>query len=685
MSCDMTMGAIDKQSMCTRFNCWNSISMLFRCWTSISMIFCWTSLWTLFCWTSMCMLCLCTCILGSMEAAVKESPNLLFIIVDDLNHLPMNPKGRPHNVAPNMQALAREGLMFNNAHCNVALCESSRTSLLYGQYPQTTGVYWFESWKQRKSMQKSVAMTSHLKNNGYAVYGTGKVYHKNDHREDFERYGVPTNYGPHPVNGIVKYMGHHSSMDEALEKFSYPSSTWNFLKWEQTFGPLEDIPNWSHLPEGKKGWTLYGKPWHLREGHNRDPLPDEDCVQFSRTVLREKHQQPFALFCGLVRTHTPLYAPQAYFDRFPLESLTLPEIQDGDTQDCAKILSHADHYGFLRYQFLKLNRDADLYRRWLQAYLACVAFVDDQIGELMSELKASPHADNTLVILTSDHGFHMGEKGFLYKHSLWEEATRVPLIIKAPKSFDTIKGQSCEHPVSLVDLYPTVVDLLNLPPVPNPQHRPLDGHSLSAFLKRPTTSTWTGPKVAITALSGMDHMMDGKAEGAPYPHFAVRSKNYRYILCSNGEEELYHHDKDPLEHRNLAHSPEFQTTKAQLKQQLIALREGHGWQEQTSDLKQREIHELSTHQALEFDLIATPSHDGQVLQLVDSNKVWLSERGSKDLPQHWRARFDGQRVEVWVDGICKLSLNRADPIRGKLKLKASDSGFMLKQLRTRAL
>ena len=605
-----------------------------------------------------------------LMAEQTTRPNLLFIIVDDLNHIPLAPQGRPRGIAPNMDQLAREGVSFSNAHCNVALCESSRTSLLYGLYPQTSGIYWFESWKQRKSMSECIPMTRHLRGAGYRVYGTGKVYHKNDHGDDFISYGVPTNYGPHPVNGIVKYMGHHSSQDSLLNKMDLKSKTWDFLKWEQTFGPLEDIPDWSHLPGGKKGWTLYGKPWYLRDGHNRDLLPDEDSVEYAKNVFKVKHKTPFALFCGFVRTHTPLYAPKSYFDRFPLDQIRVPTVDESDTEDTAKILSQQDHYGFLRFQYLRLNEDVELYKKWIQAYLACQAFVDDQIGALMKALRESGHGDNTVVVFTSDHGFHMGEKGFLYKHSLWEESTRIPLVISGTVG-NIKKGASCDHPVSLVDLYPTVVDVLGLPPVENPASRPLDGHSLKALLQEPKSENWDGPEVAITALSGIDHMMDGVFEGSPYPHFAVRSKHFRYILCSNGEEELYDHRRDPLEHRNLANSPEVAQVKAKLRRQLVELRDGQGWEKAPDQSQQGKVL-LPTQGTgeVEFDM----STDGSSVSL------WIGQRKLGALPplntessQPFRARFDGKRIEVWLNGLLCLDINDGPLSVEPIYLKASSA------------
>ncbi len=522
-------------------------------------------------------------------------------------------------------------------------------------------------------MSACVPLTAQLKKKGYRVFGTGKVYHRNDHQQDFEDFGVPTNYGPHPVDGIVKYMGHHPAQDHGFERLQVSSSHWNFLKWEQTFGPLEHIPDWSHLPKGKKGWTLYGRPWNIA-AHGRDPLPDEDCVSYAEGIFRQQHQQeqPFALFCGFVRSHTPLYAPQSYFDRFPLDGIQVPPQREQDLEDCAQVLSQTDHYGFLRYQFLKHNRDQQWYKKWLQAYLACVSFVDDQVGALMLALEKNGCAENTMVVFTSDHGFHMGEKGFLYKQSLWEPSTRVPLLIRGPWSRWS-HGERCDQAVSLVDLYPTIVEALNLGAVQNPEQRALDGHSLLPLLEDPKSLAWAGPKVALTVQSGIDHTMDGKFVGAPDHHFSVRSKRYRYTLCSNGEEELYDHAKDEGEHNNLADSPEHKSIKAELRAELIRLRRGKGWLSAELGPIAKGCVELGHHDALEFQMDLRVD----VAQLKFSCGSELIGRFGPLEPfpewNHLRARRDGQRVEFWLNGELRFSCDDAVSSPGLLSL-AVDEG-----------
>lgn len=509
-------------------------------------------------------------------------PNLVFIIVDDLNDLPLGPEGKPSIETPNIDRLARQGVSFTNAHTNDPICAPSRACMLFGLYPQTTGLYWFEKWRDNEILKRSVSVNRHLRENGYSVFGTGKIYHGGRGDGAFDQFGHRQEFGPWPWDGKSKqgYQPHPDMM------YLYDSDPDMDFKWEHHFGPLSMVPDWpadkeSGVP-GYEGWRLYGKPFRYLDDQNRDLLSDELSANWSASILKREHERPFALFTGLVRTHTPLYAPQEYFDRFPLDSIKLPEVSESDLEDCAKVLADQSLYGFRRYQMLEKHSDRDLYRKWLQAYLACVAFVDDQVGKVLDAIDSSPHRDNTIVILTSDHGFHVGEKQFLYKQSLWDGATRVPLIVAGLKGMP--KGVECDHPVSLIDLYPTINDLLGLPRQPNlsvtgnadRSGYELEGHSLRSLLMRPD-GEWEGPDVAITALPGKDHSQHERHGGTWFPHFSVRSRYHRYTLCANGEEELYDYRNDPREWTNLIGDPESRSIRDSLRAKLVALRDGSDW------------------------------------------------------------------------------------------------------------
>lgn len=510
-------------------------------------------------------------------AGSVEPPNVVFIIVDDLNDMPLQPSGKPLVPTPNIDRLKAQGVTFTNAHTNDPLCAPSRASMLFGLYPQTTSLYWFEDWRNNGILKDSVSLHDNLREGGYGVYGTGKIYHGGQNGL-FDEFGHNGDVGPWPWDGQSENF--RLPHPQQLYLYEGPDADIDY-KWEHVFGPLSEVPVWpadeaNGIP-GYTGWRLFGKPWKYVSDQDRDPLADELGAEWSAEIIRRNHEKPFALFTGLIRTHTPLYAPQDYFDRFPLESIELPDVDPHDLDDVASALGNEALYGFRRYKMLMRHEDKDLFRRWLQAYMACVSFVDDQVGTILDALEASPARDNTVVIFTSDHGFHVGEKNFLYKGSLWEPSTRIPLIIAGVDG--SSKGSVVDHPVSLIDIYPTFNELLGLNRNPNAAGNgyALEGHSLVPFLSDPQRG-WDGPDVAVTALPGKDHMLHTVYEGSLFPHFSVRSKDWRYSLASDGGEELYDHREDPLEFKNVADDPAHSIIKAGLKEQLVELRDGDRWE-----------------------------------------------------------------------------------------------------------
>ena len=519
---------------------------------------------------------LITLFLGVVSFA--EKPNVVFIIVDDLNDMPYQPDGKPLVPTPNIDRLKAQGVTFTNAHTNDPLCAPSRASMLFGLYPQTTSLYWFEEWRQNGIYQKSVSLHDNLRDGGYGVYGTGKIYHGGQNGL-FDEFGINGDVGPWPWDG----QSANFRLPHPQQMFLYEGVDADMdYKWEHVFGPLSQTPVWEADPAnnipGYTGWRLFGKPYKYNGPDDRDPLADEVGAEWSAKLIQRKHDKPFALFTGLIRTHTPLYAPDDYFDRFPLEEIELPKVDPNDLDDVSSALGNEELYGFRRYKMLFRHEDKELFRKWLQAYMACVSFVDDQVGTILDAVEASPHRDNTLIFFTSDHGFHVGEKNFLYKGSLWEPSTRIPLIISGVPG--AAQGAECDHPVSLIDIYPTFNELLGLNANPNAEGNgyELEGHSLMPFLKDPENGKWNGPDAAISTIPGKNHMLHRVYEGSLYPHFSVRSKNWRYSLASTGEEELYNHSEDPFEWKNLANDPEHAFIKASLKAQLIELRDGDRWE-----------------------------------------------------------------------------------------------------------
>ncbi len=508
----------------------------------------------------------------------ETKPNVVFIIIDDLNDMPYQPEGKPLVPTPNIDRLKAQGVTFTNAHTNDPLCAPSRASMIFGLYPQTTSLYWFENWKDNGIYRESISLHDNLRQGGYGVYGTGKIYHgsQNGLFDEFGHYG---DVGPWPWDG----QSENFRLPHPQQLYLYEGDDADIdYKWEHVFGPLSEVPVWPADPPngipGYTGWRLFGKPWQYVNDDDRDPLADELGAEWSAAVIQRKHEKPYALFVGLIRTHTPLYAPKKYFDRFPLNSIELPAVDPNDLNDVSRALGNEELYGFRRYKMLMKHESKGLFRLWLQAYMACVSFVDDQVGTILDAVESSQQRDNTIIFFTSDHGFHVGEKNFLYKGSLWEPSTRVPLIISGVPG--GAKGATSDQPVSLIDIYPTFNELLGLNSNPNAETNgyELEGHSLGPLIKDPKNGEWSGPDVAITTIPGKNHMQHQIYEGTLYPHFSVRGKRWRYSLASDGGEELYDHKNDPFEWRNLANNSEYSVVKANLKSQLVGLRDGDRWQ-----------------------------------------------------------------------------------------------------------
>lgn len=593
--------------------------------------------------TSICLKALAGLALSIVQLAADDrKPNVLFIIVDDLNDMPLHPAGKPYVPTPNFDRLADRGVSFVNAHCNDPICAPSRSSMMTGLYPQTSGLYWFEDYRKNAILGKSVTLTEHLSVNGYGVYGVGKIYHGNqDPHQFYVEHGGSGNIGPWPWDGRKGTRRGFIPHPQQLFFYADDADPDMDYKWEHTFGPLTMIPEYPADPKngvpGYRGWRLSGKPWRYQSDDDRDPMPDESHAHWTAGILSQQHaEKPFAIFTGFSRTHTPLYAPKKYFDMFPLDEIEIPKAyKEGDLDDCAPSLANTSLYAFRRYQMLFKHKDRPLlFKKWLQAYMACVAFIDDQVGTVLDALEKSPHEENTIVILTSDHGFHVGGKESIYKQTLWDSGTRIPFIVSGLKGMP--KGVICQQPISLIDVYPTFIDLCGLPDNPHKGRSgcALDGHSIKPLLLNPK-GKWSGPEVAITALPGKDHSQHREHVGTLYPHFSVRSRDWRYSLTSDGQEELYFYPNDPNEFNNLAGNPKHDKVKSRLLKQLISLRDGQKWQTYEA---------LPKEKFAAFELLAEV-RGGALLKFGESVIADLDS-------DEWapvRIRVAGNRSQVWLN------------------------------------
>lgn len=418
----------------------------------------------------------------------KKKPNILFIAIDDQNDWIGCLNGHPQAQTPNIDALAAKGTLFSNAHCQSPLCNPSRTSLMTGLRPSSTGIYGLAPWiKSLPEFKVYVTLPQYLSKHGYKTYSTGKIYHgrngrgKND--SEFDVIGTASGVGARPPSKLVKTPSNHALVD------------WGVF-------PHED--------QDKGDWKV--ADW---------------AVQTLEGEIKENSNQPFFLSVGFFLPHVPCYATQKWFDLYPEDQLILPPIKANDRADTPKFSWYL-HWK-LPEPRLKFLVEADELSNITRSYLACTSFVDSQVGRVMKALEQSGQADNTIIVLWSDHGFHLGEKAITGKNTLWERSTRVPLIFAGP---GVTVGADCRQPAELLDIYPTLIDLCGLP-----KNDRLEGHSVMPQLLNADTAR---DFPAITTHNHDNH--------------SVRSKRYRYIQYADGSQEFYDLESDPNEWDNLAGS-----------------------------------------------------------------------------------------------------------------------------------
>ncbi len=507
--------------------------------------------------------------------------NVIVIICDDLNDAIHGMGGHPQAITPNIDRLAHLGIRFTNAQCNAPLCGPSRASLWSGLYPHTTGYFGYNQqenrWRENKVLSNTVTLFEHFASNGYQVYATGKIHHNGhedksifDNADGSSGFKIEASFGPYPWDGdpataTLQQRGvMHPDFPEDLKT----------SRWSEGFGEVRNI---SGSYGGKGSWLYdhWGKEFKIESEIQRDLMPDENCTEYAISILEKEHTQPFFLTIGYNRPHSPQYVPEKYFDLYGLDTLILSPSLKNDIDDCAPLTLaakdiHGVNTGRHKYNKLMNAGGENLVKRWTHAYLASVAFVDDQVGQVLGALRNSPYSENTLIIFTSDHGYHMGEKDLIFKNTTWEESTRVPMVIAGP---GVNENKECHTPVSLIDLYPTLLDYCNLPGSPNSHgnNRELDGFSLVSLLEDPVLGNWEGPSVALTAVCSQQELEVNQPGLKDQQQYSIRSDRYRYILYRNGEEELYDQRYDPFEWFNLASDPSYSVLKEELRERLDVL------------------------------------------------------------------------------------------------------------------
>lgn len=411
------------------------------------------------------------------EGGSASKPNVLFIGIDDLNDWLGCFGGHSQAKTPNIDRLAKRGVVFENCHCQSPICNPSRASLLTSSQPSTTGLHFLKPiFRNTEALKDAVTLPQHFREQGYHTMGAGKVFHrKNDPASFDEDGGKFGEYGPVPETPI-----------------SWP----------------HDHPLWD--------WG----PYPERE----EDTPDHKIAAWAVERLQRSYDKPFFLAAGFYRPHVPLFAPQRWFDLHPLEKIQLPQVRESDCDDVPDYALQLT-YGKVAPRH-KAVKKAGEWAHAVQAYLACVSFVDHQVGKLLDALDASPYAKNTQIVLWSDHGFHLGEKQRWGKRSLWEESTRSPLIFAGPG----IQPARCPRPVGLIDIYPTLNALCGMP-----KRKELEGRNLQPLLANPKAD-W--PYATLTSFGPGNH--------------SVRSEDWRYVQYADGSAELYDHRTDPQEWTNVA-------------------------------------------------------------------------------------------------------------------------------------
>ncbi|WP_146578996.1 sulfatase-like hydrolase/transferase [Neorhodopirellula pilleata] len=445
-----------------------------------------------------------------------KRPNVLFIAMDDLNDWIGCLGGHPQTITPNLDRLAASGVLFTNAHCPAPACNPCRSAVFTGRAPNLSGLY-DNRQKMREVMPSDVILPAYFREHGYHASGSGKLLH---------------------------YFIDAGSWDEYFPKAESENP------FPQTFYPAERPVN---LKRGGP-WQYVETDWAALDVTDEEFGGDWSVSRWIGEQLSQEHDKPFFLGCGLYRPHEPWFVPKKYFEPFPLESIQLPPgYREDDLDDVPDPGQRA-----ARNRYFAHIQDQGQWKRGIQGYLASIHFADAMLGRVLDALESGPNADNTIVVLWSDHGWQLGEKEHWQKYTPWRAVTRVPLMIRVPTSISsalpsgTIANSICDAPVNLLSLFPTLLELCDLPKKENN-----DGPSLLPLLVDPATENWQHNSVTFLSTPGS---------------YAISGRTHRYIHYAGGSEELYDIQADPFEWTNLAAKPESLSRPSQ--DQLAAFRTG---------------------------------------------------------------------------------------------------------------
>jgi arylsulfatase A-like enzyme len=418
-----------------------------------------------------------------LALAAKSKPNVLLVSIDDLNDWVGCMGGHPQAKTPNIDRVAKMGTLFNNAHCQSPVCNPSRASMMTGRYPHTSGVYFLSPDLEEAPVLKNLkTMPEVFADHGYKTMAAGKIYHRGDKRF-FEEYLPTGGFGPRPKKKISQPHGH----------------------------PLWD---WGIFPD------------------DDNVMPDMKCAKWAVEQLKKKHDKPFFMGVGFYRPHVPMFATKKWFDMHPKDKIKLPAVHGDDLKDLSQYaidLTNLEHVSPTH----KWVTEAGQWEHAVQSYLASVTFADHCLGLVLDALEKSEYADNTIIALFSDHGFHLGEKERWAKRSLWEDGTRVPVVVAAPGHK---AAQKTNRPAELLDIFPTLLELAGLP-----KDETQEGQSLVPLMKNPKRE-WKHPAITSFGLG----------------NYSIRSTHFRFIQYFDGSQELYDLRNDPHEWNNLIKDPKME-------------------------------------------------------------------------------------------------------------------------------
>ena len=449
---------------------------------------------------------------GSLAVA-DSRPNVLFLAVDDMNDWIGCLGTTPHAITPNLDRLAARGVNFTNAHTAGVFCAPSRAAIFSGQYASTTGCYrtatYFVDHPEIESLQTSFSKA------GYQTLGAGKLFH-------------------HPAGAIdVRGWSHFFLRNQSQREQGWPLDSWSngtpfpkpfpkssYNRGHQITGGL--FLEWGAIPNGRE-----------------EEMADTIRVNWAVDKLKQPHDKPFFLGVGIYAPHFPNYCPQKYFDLYDADKIQLPPYKADDLDDLPpKIKKIKTARSRIHQKLEQLDAVDDA----IHGYLACISYADAMMGRVIDALDASPYADNTIVVLWSDHGYHHGEKGDWGKHTLWERTSNVPFLWAGPGIATDKKSDAT---VSLIDMYPTLVEMCDLPE----PHQKLEGTSLAESLRN--------PEAAEDRNVFLPHMNPGE--------YAVINRDWRYIRYGDDGEELYDLNADPHEWNNLATIAEYGPLKEEMQ------------------------------------------------------------------------------------------------------------------------